>query len=58
LGVARVFFGAPIVQMATTSFGIDIPSPELPTNYLFELLLGLLGMTGIRSFDKLKGNSG
>jgi hypothetical protein len=44
--------------MATTSFGIDIPSPELPTNYLFELLLGLLGMTGIRSFDKLKGNSG
>jgi hypothetical protein len=58
LGVAWVFFGAPIVQMAATSFGIDIPLPELPTDYLFELLLGLLGMAGIRGFDKLKGNSG
>ena len=58
LGVAWVFLGAPIVQMAATSFGIDIPLPELPTDYLFELLLGLLGMAGIRSFDKLKGNSG
>ena len=53
-----MFLGAPIVQMAATSFGIDIPLPELPTDYLFELLLGLLGMAGIRSFDKLKGNSG
>jgi hypothetical protein len=44
--------------MAATSFGIDIPLPELPTDYLFEQLLGLLGMAGIRSFDKLKGNSG
>ena len=44
--------------MAATSFRIDIPLPELPTDYLFELLLGLLGMAGIRSFDKLKGNSG
>jgi hypothetical protein len=58
LGVAWVFLGAPIVQMAATSFGIDIPLSELPTDYLFELLLGLLGMAGIRSFDKLKGNSG
>jgi hypothetical protein len=46
------------VQIAATSFGIDIPLPELLTDYLFELLLGLLGMAGIRSFDKLKGNSG
>jgi len=30
----------------------------LPTDYLFELLLGFLGMAGIRSFDKLKGNTG
>ena len=58
LGVAWVFLGAPIVQMAATSFGIDIHLPELPTDYLFELLLGLLDMAGIRSFDKLKGNSG
>ena len=58
VGVAWVFLGAPIVQMVATSFGIDVPFPELLTDYLFELLLGLLGMAGIRSFDKLKGNSG
>ena len=58
LGVAWVFLGAPIAQMVNTAMGIDAPLPALPTDYLFELLLGLLGMAGIRSFDKLKGNTG
>lgn len=58
LGVAWVFLGAPIAQMVNTSMGIDALLPALPTDYLFELLLGFLGMAGICSFDKLKGNTG
>ena len=53
-----VFRRADSPQMVNTAMGIDAPLPALPTDYLFELLLGLLGMAGIRSFDKLKGNTG
>ena len=38
--------------------GHRYPLSELPTDYLFELLLSLRGLAGIRSFDKLKGNTG
>ena len=58
LGVAWVFLGAPIARMVNTALGIDAPLPALPKDYLDELLLGLLGVASIRSFEKLKGNTG
>ena len=57
LGVAWVFLGAPLAQTLLVLAESDIVLPQVPTDYLFELLLGLLGMAGIRSFDKLKGRT-
>jgi hypothetical protein len=33
----------------------DIILPQVPADLLFELMLGMLSMAGIRSFDKLRG---
>jgi len=55
LGVAWVFLGAPMLHTVFTLLGIEARVPDIPKDHLFELLLGLLGMAGIRSFDKLKG---
>lgn len=57
LGVAWVFLGAPLAQTLLAVTESDITLPKVPTDHLFELLLGLLGMAGIRSFDKLKGRT-
>jgi len=55
LGVFWVFLGAPVAQAAAAAAGLTIELPQLPRDHLFELLCGLLGMSGIRSFDKMKG---
>ena len=55
LGVAWVFLGAPVARMLLALAEREMPLPQVPTDHLIELLLGLLGMAGIRSFDKLKG---
>lgn len=34
--------------------GLDVP-PVLPTDALFSIVLGMLGIGGMRSFDKVKG---
>ena len=57
LGAAWVFLGAPVARTILAAADMDMPLPELPADHLFELLLGLLGMAGIRSFDKLKGRT-
>ncbi len=55
LGVFWVFLGAPVEQAAAAAADLTIELPQLPRDHLFELLCGLLGMSGIRSFDKMKG---
>jgi len=57
LGVFWMFVGEPILRALLTAIGVDIVLPILPEDRLFELLFALLGMAGIRSFDKLKGLS-
>ena len=56
-GVFWMFVGQPVMSSIQSAFGMAIIVPELPQEILFELLLALLGMSGIRSFDKLKQRS-
>ena len=41
----------------TAAFGLDIPIPQAPKHLMLELLFALLGLAGLRSFNRLKGLS-
>jgi hypothetical protein len=55
VGLAWAFVGAPVAQwvIALTAPGTTLPGIE--TGGLFELVLAMLGLGGLRTFDKLKG---
>lgn len=57
LAVIWLFFGAPVMGAVTAAFGLAVPVPQIPEHLMFELLFALLGLAGLRSFDKLKGLS-
>lgn len=57
IGICWMFVAQPLMTGLFAASGIDISVPELPDDILLELLLALLGMAGIRSFDKLKGTT-
>ena len=50
VGLAFVFLVNPAIQWITGEAG-----PELPTDIVFELILGMLGLGGLRTFEKLSG---
>lgn len=54
IGIFWMLVGFPLAVWVAEIFGINAPLPKLPTDILFELTLAMLGMSGIRSFDKLK----
>ena len=56
-GIGWMFVGQLLLTGLFFAAGIEMEVPELPQDILFELLLALLGMAGIRSFDKLKGTT-
>lgn len=57
LGFAYTFLVLPIVNGILTLFGVQEVLPGLDNNVLMELTLGMLGMAGLRSFEKMKGVS-
>ena len=56
-GIGWMFVGQPLLTGLFSAAVIEMAVPELPQDILFELLLALLGMAGIRSLDKLKGTT-
>jgi len=38
--------------------GIWLPVPEIQSDLLYPVLLGMLGMSGIRGYEKVKGKAG
>ena len=52
IGLAFIFLVNPIVQWTTGE-----PGPELPTDIMFELMLGMLGLGGLRTFEKYSGKT-
>ena len=52
VGLAFIFLVNPIIQWITGE-----PGPELPTDIMFELMLGMLGLGGLRTFEKYSENT-
>ena len=58
LGVFWQFVGYPIAVFLISQYSdgpVDLPA--IPTENLFELILAMLGMGGLRTFEKVKGKS-
>ena len=55
LGLFTQFFIMPIAEWATAIWLPDVLLPELNTGELMTLTLSLLGLGGMRSFEKTKG---
>jgi len=52
IGLALTFVISPVVQWVTGS-----PGPAVPIDSLLELVIALLGMGALRTFEKLKGKA-
>tara|TARA_R100001460_G_scaffold1602_2_gene5933 strand:- start:2698 stop:3108 length:411 start_codon:yes stop_codon:yes gene_type:complete len=55
LGLLTQFFIMPLAEWATAIWMPDISLPKLATGELMTLTLSLLGLGGMRSFEKSKG---
>jgi predicted Na+-dependent transporter len=55
LGLFTQFFIMPIAEWATSVWAPEVVLPELNTGELMTLTLSLLGLGGMRSFEKSKG---
>jgi|TARA_Y100000114_G_C11588820_1_gene244729 hypothetical protein len=55
LGLFTQFFIMPIAEWATSIWSPDTKLPELETGELMTLTLSLLGLGGMRSWEKSKG---
>lgn len=51
-GLAFIFIINPIIQWITGE-----PGPVFPTDIVFELVLGLLGLGGLRTYEKMSGRT-
>ena len=55
-GLAYTFLAQPLLPWFAAVAGVQVPPlPQLDTNVLMTLLLGMLGIGGLRSVEKVKG---
>ena len=54
LGLLWSFFIGPILNWGLMVSGSDVPIPDIPTEGLLTLTLSLLGLGGMRSWEKSK----
>jgi hypothetical protein len=57
LGLAWAFLGHPIFEWIVALRGLVISAPEIATDNMLELILALLGLGGLRTFEKLTGRA-
>lgn len=55
VGVAWAFVLQPIATWVVSLYRTDFIAPTLPVDVLLSLLLGLLGLGGLRTMEKLQG---
>ena len=56
IGISLHVVIMPMVQWVLLVCGIEkIPLPEFPLEIMLELIFGMLGMAGLRSWEKFKG---
>lgn len=54
LALVWAFLLQPMATWAITTFALGLPVPPIVTDHLFELVLAMLGMAGLRTFEKTK----
>jgi roadblock/LC7 domain-containing protein len=54
-GLAWAFVVAPVASWALLVLGIKAELPAIQFDHLFELVLAMLGIGGLRTFEKLRG---
>ena len=54
-GFAWVFVVSPVAQWVLALQGINLVLPQLQTDVLMELTLAMLGLAGLRTWEKSKG---
>lgn len=52
-GLGWTFLGAPVLAYGLTVFSPGTPLPNVPTDNLMELVLAMLGLGGLRTFEKI-----
>lgn len=57
VGLAMQFLVSPLLQWGAAMYGKTVILPPLDMGTLLTLLLGMLGLSGMRSFEKVKGVS-
>ena len=57
LGFAWVFVLQPLIIWMITLYGVDVPLPNFQTDALLELTFAMLGLAGLRTYEKQKGIS-
>jgi hypothetical protein len=55
MAMAWTFLLAPVLSWLLAVTGVVAVVPPLQTEYLLELVLAMLGLGGLRSFEKLRG---
>lgn len=55
LAFAWMYLGQPIANWAIVAFNLGVTVPMIPTENMMELLMGMLGLGGLRTFEKIKG---
>lgn len=55
LGFAWVFVLQPLVMWMIALSGVEVPLPEFHTDALLELTFAMLGLAGLRTYEKQKG---
>jgi len=55
IALAYQYVLSPILMYASNAFGLEIPAPPTLDNSLWELVLGMLGMGAMRTFEKMQG---
>jgi hypothetical protein len=54
-GLAYAAILEPFLRLAVTVYGVPAPLPAVDTTLTMQLLFGLLGLGGMRSYEKSKG---
>jgi hypothetical protein len=57
IGIFWLFVGHPLVVYLDSMDGVVSPIPTIDHDILLELTFAMLGMAGLRTFEKLKGVS-
>lgn len=55
VALAYQYVLSPILMYLSNAFGLEIPAPPTLDNSLWELVLGMLGMGAMRTFEKMQG---